>query len=209
VIVASFSLSETNVTLNQWTDVFSKLLSDSGVALILEPSLKQTSESLEAWRNEIANNNGLHLWGPCLHRQACPLLREGKFWCHEVRYWEAPESLSFLNRHLYREVHVTKFSFLAFGKTPPVAIPEFAFRVISPISRQKGSFLFRGCGNDGFAHEFRVSGRSLEQEKRSLIQKWERGDILKYEAEGVQILESGRPFVVQQKISPHHEVRNE
>ena len=209
VIVASFSLSETNVSLQQWTNTLVRLLNDTGIVLVLEPSLKETSENIELWRNEIAQKTPLYIWGPCLHREECPLLMEGKYWCHEVRSWKPPESLSFMNRRLYREIHITKFSFLAFGKSAPVPLSAFAFRLISPVAKRKNHLVFSGCATDGRKHNFEISGSSLNLQNRQLIRKWERGDILTDDEEGIQILASRSVYVVQNRFSPHHEVGNE
>jgi ribosomal protein RSM22 (predicted rRNA methylase) len=209
VIVASFSLSETKVSFQQWTDTLVRLLKDTGIVLIVEPSLKETSENLESWRNEIAQKTPLYIWGPCLHRDQCPLLMEGKFWCHEVRSWRPPDSLSFMNRHLYRKIHITKFSFLAFGKSAPAPFSRFAFRLISPITKRKKNFVFSGCATDGIKHDFQIAGRSLSVQDRHLIRKWERGDTLTDEEHGIHILESDNVYVVQNRVSPHHEVGNE
>jgi ribosomal protein RSM22 (predicted rRNA methylase) len=209
VIVASFSLSETHVSLQQWTNTLLRLLNDSGIVLVLEPSLKETSENIELWRNEIAQKTSLYIWGPCLHRKECPLLMEGKYWCHEVRSWKPPESLAFMNRCLYREIHITKFSFLAFGKSPPAPLSVFAFRLISPVSKRKKQLVFSGCATDGMKHNFQISVRSLSLQNRHLIRKWERGDTLTDDGKGIHILESDNVYVVQNRFSPRHEVGNE
>ena len=208
-IVASFSLSEMNVSSVEWTSVFGSMLTPQGIVLILEPSLQSTAEWLEQWRDQLSDANEFHIWAPCLHRQKCPLLQSGKYWCHEVRSWDPPQSLQFVNRRLYREVHITRFSFLAFGKAPPLQFPGLSMRMISPLSKQKRDYLLTGCANDGKAHSFRISGRNLRVENRRLIRKLERGDILVEEEKGILILESGLVFVVKNRSSDHHEVRNE
>jgi ribosomal protein RSM22 (predicted rRNA methylase) len=201
LIVASFFLNESDSSGRDWTSFFEGLLADGGIVLVLEPSLRQTSESLESWRDELAQREDLHIWAPCLHRQECPLLRSGKYWCHEVRAWQPPQSLSFVNRRLYREVHVTKYSFLAFGKTAPERLTGFGMRLVSPVSKQKRALVFSGCCTDGTVRTFRVSDRSITQDQRTLIRKWERGDILLEENKGIPILESRGGFVVQNKIA--------
>jgi ribosomal protein RSM22 (predicted rRNA methylase) len=209
VIVVSFSLNETSVSHQQWTEMLIRLLKDTGIVIVVEPSLRKTSEKLESWRNEIGQNTPLYIWGPCLHHELCPLLEEGKYWCHEVRSWKPPESLSYMNRHLYREIHVLRFSFVAFGKAAPLPSLAFGFRLISPVSKRKRDFVFSGCATDGKKHNFRIPGRIMDRQNRQLIQKWERGDILTNDEEGIQILELGKVYVVQNRFSPHHEVGNE
>ena len=177
LVIASFSVNESNLSMADPIQLLSRLLSDRGIAIIIEPALQATSEALERWRDEIAAKGDLHIWGPCLHSKSCPLLMEGKFWCHEVRSWEPPASLRFLNRHLYRQIHVLKYSFLAFGRKEPDTMSHSAFRLISPVSRRKRSLVFTGCSIDGTKKDFRISGPLTEHERR-FIHRWERGDIL-------------------------------
>jgi ribosomal protein RSM22 (predicted rRNA methylase) len=177
LILASFSLNESGFSFEQATTILANALTDNGMMMVLEPALRSTSETLEAWRDHIARLEDLHIWGPCLHRDFCPLLKEGKFWCHEVRSWSSPVSLTFLNRHLYRQIHVLKFSFLAFGRAIPQPPASFSFRLISPVSRQKRKLVFTGCTSEGKKKEFRMN-HPLTKEGRNQIRKWERGDVI-------------------------------
>lgn len=179
LVLASLTLNEIEFSPEQQTGALRNLLTDRGVVVVIEPALKSASEKLEEWRDQISLRDDLRIWAPCLHHRACPLLKEsrGRFWCHEVRSWHAPDSLAFLNRHLYRRTHVLKFSFLVFGKQGPVPLDSFAFRLISPVSRQKKSLLFTGCTAGGRKKDFRVPGTLIEDERKS-IKEWERGDIV-------------------------------
>jgi 16S rRNA G966 N2-methylase RsmD len=177
LILASFSLNESGFSFEQATAILANALTDHGMIIVIEPALRSTSESLEAWRDNIAQRGNLHIWGPCLHSDPCPLLKEGKFWCHEVRSWKSPVSLTFLNRHLYRQIHVLKFSFLAFGKETPQPVGSFSFRLISPVSKQKRKLIFTGCTSEGKKKEFRMNP-PLTEEERDQIRKWERGDVI-------------------------------
>jgi len=177
LILASFSLNESGFSFEQATTILANALTDRGMIIVIEPALQSTSETLEAWRDHIAQQQDLHIWGPCLHQDLCPLLKEGKFWCHEVRSWRSPESLAFLNRHLYRQIHVLKFSFLTFGKQAPQPLTSFSFRLISPVSKKKKKLVFTGCTSEGTKKEFRMN-YPLTNEGRNQIRKWERGDVV-------------------------------
>ncbi len=177
LILASFSLNESGFSFKDATTILPKALTERGMILVIEPALRTTSETLEAWRDHIVQNKDLNIWAPCLHHDLCPLLKEGKFWCHEVRSWRSPVSLAFLNRHLHRQIHVLKFSFLAFGKEKPQPPAPSSFRLISPVSKKKKKLVFSGCTSEGTKKEFRMN-RPLTMEGQDLIQKWERGDVL-------------------------------
>ena len=177
LILASYSLNESEFSIDLETDPLVNRLTDNGLVIVIEPALKASSERLELWRDSIAGRPDLHIWAPCLHRQSCPLLREGQYWCHEVRSWQPPESVTFFNRHLHRQAHLLKFSFLVFGKTGPEQLDSPSFRLISPVTRHKKSLLFTGCTSEGIKKDFRVKN-TLTGDERKHVRNWKRGDIV-------------------------------
>jgi len=185
-IVLGFVINElpqySPLTVAEWVERLGKGLSDSGQLLILEPSLQTTSQRLQRLRDTLLEqDNALHLQGPCLHSDTCPLLKEGKFWCHEVRDWTPNESMEYINRKLFRDIKTLKFSYLLFGKSAPTGpAPDFKqFRLISPFSEMKGRFLFRGCATDGQLHNFDLQTRGLKKSAIKAFKKEQaRGDLL-------------------------------
>jgi SAM-dependent methyltransferase len=188
LILASFSLGEAfydapDDTVHTWVKTALSRLSPGGLLLITEPSLRETSERLERLRNRIAAEQTGHIWAPCPHHHACPLLENGKFWCHEVRRWQVPESLAYLNRHLFRSVRDLKFSFLLLGPPPPAGPPPKEkpaglMRLVSPMSDMKGRYLWTGCAGDGLRYEYEIQKRTLSREDQATLEKLERGDLL-------------------------------
>ena len=179
VIVMSFALNEADSTDSELRRMVSRCgaeLSDNGFLLILEPASQTSSESLERLRDAIDETTGLHIWAPCLHEFQCPLLKTKKFWCHEVRKWDAPAALQYLNRKLQRDISVLKFSFLVLAKkSPPAVLPsKNAFRLISPVTRAKGKWIWQGCASDGDAHDYQL----LKKQGGIEIKNWERGDVI-------------------------------
>lgn len=180
LILVSFSLNELGSDLGRIVDNLLARLHPQGMLLILEPSLKETSERLEALRDRIAAASRFHIWAPCLHSKSCPLLQEGKYWCHEVRKWSTPGTLNFLNRHLHRSADVLKFSFLAVSPAAPPAIAQGPqhFRLIAPFTKARGKWIGAGCAADGLRHEYELLKRDLTAEVSNKIDNAERGDIL-------------------------------
>ncbi|MDX2226117.1 MAG: small ribosomal subunit Rsm22 family protein, partial [Verrucomicrobiae bacterium] len=174
LVVASFSLNEMffgrpQETVNEWVEsVLRETLSEKGVFLILEPSLRESSERLERLRDHLCAQQTARVLAPCLHASACPLLKEGKYWCHEVRSWEPPESFVYINRKLQRSSGQSlKFSFLALAQpegspvldssTPDNPLPEAAtFRLISPVAKAKGKMIMAGCNAAGQKAEYEI-----------------------------------------------------
>lgn len=184
LILISFALGElfadkSASAIQDWLEKKSQQVTRDGVILITEPALKETSMKLEELRDLVAARRSLHIWGPCLHHSDCPLLKEGRFWCHEVRKWEVPQSLRSLNRHLYRSIHFLKFSFLTLGKQPPVPYSDDYFRLISPMARMKGKYVASGCAADGRNRQYEILRRNLDKSREAFLKECERGDILK------------------------------
>lgn len=185
LITIGFSLNEAfqGASLSQahlWLDSLLSRLSPKGLLVITEPSLRETSERLEQLRDRVAGEGRYHIWAPCLHRRPCPLWQKGEYWCHEVRRWESPASLTFLNRHLHREIQALKFSFLVLGRAAPPTIPPgpSVFRLVSPLSKMKGRFLASGCASDGCGHTYEFPTRGLTGDFIRKLREYARGDIL-------------------------------
>ena len=184
LIILSFSLNEParHMDFRSVADYVAGLtnrLTDNGLLLLIEPALKETSERLERIRDAIVGMKDCYVWAPCLHQAACPLLATSKFWCHEVRPWNAPESLRLLNRHLHRTESVLKFSFLALGRRPPGANITDSFRLLSPWIKTKGKWIASGCASNGRRYEYQILKRTLsKKEIAKRIKESERGDII-------------------------------
>lgn len=170
--------------------VFLKKLAASlkaeGSLLVLEPALKETTERLQQVSDYFARSPGLpfHRLAPELGNHGDPLLAEGGVaWNHEVRHWNAPASLEFINRKLFREIQVLKFSWCALGKTPPVLavdpekIPSL-LRLISPMEITKTALRFSGVSAKGEKKNIEIPVRGLSKsERKKIAAEWERGDI--------------------------------
>lgn len=189
LIIASFSLGEAffdadDAAVHQWLKMALGRLRPGGLLLITEPSLRETSERIERLRNLVAAEKTAIIWAPCPHHRSCPLLATGRYWCHEVRSWQAPESLSFLNRHLFRSLRDLKFSFLLAGPPPaPGASAEEGsggfMRLVSPMSDMKGRYVWTGCASDGLRYEYEIQKRELSREEKDRLARVERGDLVK------------------------------
>lgn len=161
-------------------------LKPSGTLVVLEPALKETTERLQRLSDYCALTPGLPLCrvAPELGNHADPLLAAGGIsWNHEVRRWEPPASLEFINRKLFREIRVLKFSWSAFGKTPTslAVAPEKTsslLRLISPMEITKTALRFSAVSPDGKKKDIEIPTRGLSKsECKKIAAGWERGDI--------------------------------
>ena len=182
VIVASFALNERferedDATTLAWMNKALDRLAPGGLLLIVEPASPKTSLRLQKFRDAVAGWDGFRVLAPCLHGQACPMLAraDGSF-CHEVRSWRPPESLRDLNRHLFRSIHLLKFSFVAVARAPfpAAAVDPDAARMVSPLMALKGRFRGDVCAADGAirCHEVLARGEA------KALKEAERGDTI-------------------------------
>ena len=198
LLIMSFSLGEAFYRhalpeITRWLENLRELVTKPGWILILEPALKETSERLEKLRDLIIKKGLYFVWSPCPHHFRCPLLHDGRYWCHQVRSWSPPESLVYLNRKLFRSIHVLKFSYLLLGTSPPPVQNQeyYMMRITSPVSRTKGKYLFTGCLESGEHAQFEILTRYLTQNDHNFFKQLERGDILWYSPASLRSLKHG------------------
>lgn len=161
------------------------LLAERGAIVALEPALRITAERLQRASDAFATNPGKPFFrlAPELGAHPCPLLREGVFWNHEARKWTPPETLTFLNRTLFRDLSVLKFSWCALGKTPgkTFAVPEGAadvVRLVSPLEATKSCLRFVGVNPRGEKISAEIPTRGLSKsDVKKIAAEWERGDV--------------------------------
>lgn len=185
IVVLSFSLNEAffgsaRSVIRGWLTELAGRLSFHGIILITEPVLKEDNDRLEHLRDALVKDPAPpHVWSPCPHQQPCPLFSSNRFTCHEVRNWNPPESLSLLNRHLFREIHLLKFSFLILGKTPaPKPSDPAQVRLLAPVTQVKGRLITAGCAADGCRHEYELQTRGMDRPAIKQLCLLSRGDIL-------------------------------
>lgn len=164
-----------------WVEGLGELLAGDGLLLILEPALKETAAPLRRLRDATLSGPKLYPWGPDIAPTPCPMLAAGgKFWDHEVREWDAPASLKFLNRKLHRDTRVLKFAQAAFGRkpAPPAPGPAHTFRIVSPFEMNKGGFAFTAVTREGVSVKIDIPNRGLtKHDCKRVVAEWERGDI--------------------------------
>ncbi len=163
----------------------SATLNDAGTLVALEPALKLTSERLQKVGDFFAEFPGTPFFrvAPELGNHVDPQLASGETWNHEVRRWNVPATLEFLNRKLFREVSVLKFSWRALAKKPlslpnlPAGTSEF-LRLISPIEITKPALRFSAVNAAGTRLNIEIPTRNFSKnECKKIAEKWERGDI--------------------------------
>ncbi|HBA85178.1 MAG TPA: hypothetical protein DCZ95_13905 [Verrucomicrobia bacterium] len=199
LVIASFALNETfsehdDIHLRQWVQSALDRLEPTGLLVILEPATQISSTRIERLRNWMAQEGAHRIVAPCLHHKTCPLLQAGYAWCHEVRIWDAPSAMTYLNRKLFRSIEVFKFSFLALqpGQLPADAgLPDYA-RLIAPMCEMKGKIVTSGCASNGRAYHYEILTRGMDRTEKERILAFERGDRVRWM--DLISLDDGRTF---------------
>ncbi len=114
--------------------------------IILEPSTHQKSRQLMSLRQRLIEN-GYHIWAPCTHQLACPLLTQSeKDWCHDRVHWESPEWFRKIENLLPIKNRTLTYSYLLASRTPrPVVAGEG--RIVGDDLLEKGKTRWLYCQN--------------------------------------------------------------
>lgn len=194
IIISSFAINEwmeeknSDEELFDWSQNLIRSLKPGGVLILLEPSQHESVDRVIRLRNSIAEKAAGNIIAPCPHHDACPMHAEKRGWCHEVRKWRVPETMHWINRNLQRDIKLLKFSFLAVqrGKQNDTSW----MRIVSPVRKEKGKFVFFGCGGDGKLHTCEWMKRKLSVEQLEHSESLERGDRVIWE--NVRLLGDGK-----------------
>ena len=197
LILCSFALNEAlegtpDCDVPAWIRSLIQHLHPGGLLVILEPALDAAAERMETLRDLVAQEGHGRIVAPCLHHLPCPLRQEKRGYCHEVRRWDPPESVAYLNRHLFRDLQVLKFCLLAITRVErPAPAPDPACtRLVAPVDLQNGKLVTRGCASDGRLYTYELLTRHLSRAERDEVAATERGSRVRWP--GLQALKDGR-----------------
>lgn len=192
LVIVSFALNERfesrpDADLHGWAAAWLRRLAPGGVLAIVEPGTRDAARRLQRLRDRVAAAGEGEILGPCLHAGACPMRPREDLWCHEVRRWQPPPGLAWVNRRLHRSTGELRFSFLllgpASGATAAAAPGDGRrARLVAPIREQKGLLTTFGCAGDGLLHAYERRTRGLGRAGIKRAMEVERGDVLEWEA---------------------------
>ncbi len=178
--------------------VLSRLLSDTGSCIIIEPALRETSRELLAVRDGLAAE-GFSVYAPCLATLACPARANPKDWCHEDIPWDPPSLIREIDRLTGLRKDSLKFSYLVLRKDGRSLADLFGrdcFRVVSEPLRSKGKIEFYICGTGGRKMITRLDKDRTEANR--LFEEMKRGAIVGFE----RLIDEGKRF----KVGPETEI---
>lgn len=175
--------------------VFRRSLGPAGVALIVEPALREPTRDLHRIRDGMVRL-GWRVLAPCLGEASCPMLKNERDWCHETRDWLQPDFHHRIDQFAGLKKDALRFSFLALSLEPPLAVPEGVARIVSEIRREKGRTRIRTCDAEGRLADWDVLERVIRGTPGwgEVILGLERGDLVKIPHARGGRLSPGDPF---------------
>jgi hypothetical protein len=157
-------LSESPATLARaLTDAWDKHLEQEGIAILVEPALKEQSRKLLELRRELLaerERRGLdwmQVLLPCLGHQGCGALSAEDDWCHEEVSWWRPPYFRTIDDLAELDRKTLPFSYLVVAKSkrareellPALAGRGSRHRLVSPAHYEGKEQEFFTCGEDG------------------------------------------------------------
>jgi len=124
--------------------ILSRSLTADGVAIVVEPALRQATRNLHLVRDRLLGA-GWQVLAPCTGAGPCPMLANPRDWCHETRDWIQPDFHHHLDQLSGLKKDALRFSFLVLSRQPGVPIAPGTARVVSEIRREKGRIRFVTC----------------------------------------------------------------
>ena len=158
------------------------LLSPNGFMIITEPADKNTCMSLQSVAAAVSTNSKkLYNHAPYFNGLQCPLNKNASnYYSHEVRKNRTTQRVERINQPLRLETHQVKFGMVMLGTKQPQPQPkDFSVcRIVSPVSKKKGTISFIGIAGDGLEYRYEIQRRILNPDQIKILTKLERGDIL-------------------------------
>lgn len=134
-----------------WLSRLCRLLTDDGALVVLEPALRDHCRVLQEVRGLFASaHQSPHVFAPCLHRDACPMLERERDFCHERLPLCLPDSLARIARAAGLRDSDLSYSYLTLHRQPR-SLAELEptgalLRVVSAPLGSKGKIEVAVCG---------------------------------------------------------------
>ncbi len=152
------------------------MLAPTGVAIVVEPALRETTRALHAVRDALIAAGTAMVLAPCTRRDApCPALADERDWCHDHRPAVLPPRARQLATVTGLRDGDLKLAYLALAH-PGAAPASRAYRVVADPQALKGKHELLLCGAPGWV-PIRLLRRHRADGNRAL-ERAHRGDLL-------------------------------
>ncbi len=155
---------------------------DEGSLVVVEPALRDRTRHLHAVRDMLLETPSVTVFAPCLHREACPALKNEGDWCHEDLAVDLPSWLVPIARAAGLRWQGLTFSYLVLRKDgASLKGRGYPWRVISGAIVTKGKRELFLCGKEQAEPAARVRVQRLDRHASEQNRAWEglaRGDLV-------------------------------
>ncbi len=111
---------------------------ESEALMIIEPATRDDGRKLLELRDQLLKK-GFHLWAPCTHQGACPLLTQSKTdWCHDRIHFQQPDWFKKIEARLPIKNPTLTMSYLLARKTAPPPHVTGKMRTVGDQMVEKG-----------------------------------------------------------------------
>jgi ribosomal protein RSM22 (predicted rRNA methylase) len=126
-------------------------LSDDGALIVLEPALKESARELMRTRDSLLHApDAPHIFAPCVHREACPMLARERDWCHESLDYALPAQLAEVAQRAGLRFEGLSYAALVLTRRARFSDPRERQRIVSDRLLSKGKLELFGCGRAGY-----------------------------------------------------------
>ncbi len=165
--IFSYSLTELS-QLPEWA-------LESEALMIIEPATRDDGRKLLKLRSQLMIE-GFHIWAPCTHQGACPLLTQSKTdWCHDRIHFEVPPWFQKIEQHLpMKNSTLTTSYLLARRSLRPTPSVEQA-RTVGDQVKEKGKtrqLVCRGPEREFLTWMERDWGKAVPRVPRGVLIEW-------------------------------------
>lgn len=156
------------------------VLAPSGVAIVVEPALRETTRALHQVRDALVAAGTAAVLAPCTRRDApCPALADERDWCHDHRPLALPPRARQVARVTGLRDGDMKLAYLVLCRPEAAPPPVATWRVVSDPHPSKGKLELILCGSPGWVPA-RLLKRHRSVDNRAL-ERARRGDVLTLE----------------------------
>lgn len=153
-----------------------QLQSKQGKLILIEPASLSCSRGLQVLRDKILARQLGFVHAPCLHQEACPLLKASdRDWCHFYFDWKRPDFIAHLDKLVGIKKDFLQCSYMVFADHAR-ASPVDTWRVISNPLISKGKKELVLCGPKGRYHLKRLDRNKTR--KTNDFDSVNRGDLV-------------------------------
>jgi SAM-dependent methyltransferase len=159
-ILVGLCLNELGLTTEgaaDWLTGLTKMLSEDGFLIVIEPALRTTTRALQEVRDALAEAAKVSIASPCMHSRACPMLAKPRDWCHAELPQELPASLRPIAKEAGLRDHRLTFSYLCLqGAEHHRVHTTGEYRLVSSLLGSKGKVEAVVCGEAGYLRLMRL-----------------------------------------------------